>query len=49
MKRTTMKKLAKAAVTMKCAAQDRKIRLWTGQVGRGAALLLAQRRLRKAM
>jgi hypothetical protein len=49
MKRTTMKNLAKAAVMMKCAARDRKFRVWAGQVGRGAALLLAQRRLRRAL
>jgi hypothetical protein len=49
MKRTTVCKLARAAVMMKCAARDRKFRRWTGQVGRGAALLLAQRRLRKAV
>jgi hypothetical protein len=49
MKRTTMKKLAKTAVMMKCSARDRKFRVWTNQVGRGAALLLAQPRLRKVM
>jgi hypothetical protein len=49
MKRIALKKIGKTAVMMGRVGHDRKCRVWTGQVGRAAALLLNHPRLRKLM